>query len=81
MEGIKKELEKLLTYYCRVEDFSYRQGLNEIAAPFIYFRKAGVSLGSCYSLFDSFFKEYCLNFYYDDVELSRYRTSIQWSCS
>ena len=48
-EPIKLELEKLLTFYCKKENLAYKQGLNEVAAPFINFRKAKVDLSNIYN--------------------------------
>lgn len=67
-QAIKDDLEIMLTHYCRAFDLKYKQGLNEIAAPFIYFRKAGASIAKCEVLFHRFFSNFCLNFYDDDVQ-------------
>ena len=63
----KVEMEKMLNHFCRLNKLEYKQGLNEILAPFAFFRTVGYSVGKCYSLFRSFFDQYCLNFYYDKV--------------
>jgi len=46
---LKLELEKLLTFYCKKENITYKQGLNEVAAPFINFRKDQVDLSNIYN--------------------------------
>jgi hypothetical protein len=75
---IKVEMEKMLNHFCRLNKLEYKQGLNEILAPFAYFRTVGYSVGKCYALFRSFFDQYCLNFYYDKVRLLRCRILIVW---
>lgn len=87
---LKAEMEKVLNHFCRLGKLDYKQGLNEILAPFAFFRMAGLSLSKCYTLFQRFFDTYCLNFYYDKVSTGPRRTSIaskssfawsQWSSS
>lgn len=73
---LKAEMEKMLNHFCRLGRLDYKQGLNEILAPFAYFRVAGLPLSKCYALFKSFFDTYCLNFYYDKVPARPRRTSI-----
>ena len=65
----KPDMEKMLVHFCRLQKLEYKQGMNEILAPFVYFREAGFSLSKCYSLFRAFFDQYCLNFYYDKVAM------------
>ena len=69
---LKSEKGKMLVHYC-LQKVEYKQGMNEILAPFIYFRSAGVSVSRCYNLFRTFFDQYCLNFYYDKVRMHRHR--------
>lgn len=68
-QSIKDDLELLLTHFCRVKGIKYKQGLNEIGAPFICFRKIGIPISQCQALFNCFFSNYSLNFYDDDVIL------------
>lgn len=70
---LKPEMEKMLVHFCRLQKLEYKQGMNEILAPFAMMRTAGVTLSKCYSLFRSFFDQYCLNFYYDKVAYQRSR--------
>ena len=46
-DAIRNEMQKMLTHYARTMKIQYKQGLNEIAAPFIYLRKAGIPIGKC----------------------------------
>jgi len=48
-EGVRDSLEKILTYYCKRENITYKQGLNEVAAPFINFRKSQVNISNIYN--------------------------------
>lgn len=67
-QALKDDLEIMLTHYCRAFDIKYKQGLNELAGPFILFRRiGGVSIAKCEVLFHRFFGSFCLNFYDDDV--------------
>ena len=45
---------------------SYKQGMHELAAPFVRMTRGGATLGQCSALFHEFFTAYCLNFYQDD---------------
>lgn len=56
----------MLTYFVQKHGFEYKQGLNEIAAPFVLFTSINVPLDECYTMFEEFFLKYTLNFYYDD---------------
>jgi hypothetical protein len=33
---VQRRVERLLTYYCKTSGVTYKQGMNEVAAPFIY---------------------------------------------
>lgn len=69
-------MERMLNHFCRLNKLDYKQGLNEILAPFAFFREVGYSVSKCYALFKAFFDAYCLNFYYDKVLSCRIRISI-----
>jgi Rab-GTPase-TBC domain len=50
----KADLEVLLTYYCKEYNTSYKQGMNEIVAPFLIMKRFGLPLHMVYLLFKSF---------------------------
>ena len=54
----KRQLELLLTYYCKEFNTSYKQGMNEIVAPFFLMTRQGVSLQMTYLLFKSFLHKF-----------------------
>lgn len=51
-------LELLLTFYCKQEQIFYKQGLNEVLAPFMIFMREGLSLCKVYCYFKNFVKNY-----------------------
>jgi Rab-GTPase-TBC domain len=54
----KGMLELLLTFYCKQEQIYYKQGLNEVLAPFMVFLREGLSLCRVYLYFKNFVKNY-----------------------
>ena len=54
----KGMLELLLTFYCKQEQIFYKQGLNEVLAPFMLFLREGLSLCKVYLYFKNFVKNY-----------------------
>ncbi|OMJ96321.1 hypothetical protein SteCoe_53 [Stentor coeruleus] len=50
----KSQLELLLTFYCKEFNTSYKQGMNEIMAPFLLMAREGLSLSSVYLGFKNF---------------------------
>ncbi|CAG9323060.1 unnamed protein product [Blepharisma stoltei] len=57
----KKEkflIELLLTFYCKREHITYKQGLNEVLAPFLLFFRDGLSLCKVFLYFSNFIKNY-----------------------
>ncbi|CAD8172607.1 unnamed protein product [Paramecium octaurelia] len=64
-QNLKTQLEQLLTYYVISNHICYKQGLHEIAAPFIIFIKAGLDISVVYSMFNEFIKRYMTNFFDD----------------
>jgi hypothetical protein len=75
-------MEHMLNHFCRVRRLVYKQGLNEIIAPFVILREGGCEIERAYALFAAFFDSYGLNFYYDKVRLSLGRTlTASKSCS
>lgn len=66
-KGIHENLELFLTYYAKQEKISYKQGLNELSAPFIIFKKSGLPLNKIYQYFTTFINKIIPNIYSDDV--------------
>lgn len=60
-------LEKLLTFYCKNEKVSYKQGMNEIFAPFLLLNRQGISLHICYTCFKNFVAKFIPTLFVDDV--------------
>lgn len=58
-------LESLLTHYCKEEQVRYKQGLNEVLAPFILLQREGLSDAECYACFKAFVQQYLLPWYVD----------------
>ncbi|OMJ71352.1 hypothetical protein SteCoe_30458 [Stentor coeruleus] len=50
----KSQLELLLTFYCKEFNTAYKQGMNEIMAPFLLMAREGFSLSSVYVGFKNF---------------------------
>lgn len=67
-EGNKEYLILLLTFYCKRKGISYKQGLNEVLAPFVYFRNSNLTLSKIFNYFSIFVDKYLINFYVDEVK-------------
>lgn len=63
----KLTLEKMLTLYCKTERVSYKQGMNEILAPFMMLNRQGVALHLCYLCFKNFIEKFIPTMFLDDV--------------
>ena len=61
----KGMLELLLTYYCKQESIYYKQGLNEVLAPFMLFMRDGVSMCNVYLYFKQFISLYLPSMFVD----------------
>jgi len=59
------KLESMLTHYCRTERIRYKQGLNEVLAPFLLLQREGLTDAECYSCFKAFVQQYLLPWYID----------------
>ena len=67
----EKELaETLLTLYCKTEGVSYKQGMNEVLAPFIFLGRFELSALVVYQMFHKFIKTYLGTTYTDEVRAS-----------
>ena len=62
----KSQAEQLLTLYCKSESISYKQGMNEVLAPFIFLGRQGLSLLQIYQMYSNFMKTYLRTTYEDE---------------
>jgi hypothetical protein len=74
-------LEVLLTFYCKQHNITYKQGLNEVAAPMIFFHKINVTMANIYNYFTLFIDRFLPNLFHDDVSsiytfLKEYTTDV-----
>ena len=60
-------LETMLTFYCKTEKISYKQGMNEIMAPFLLLNRENVPLHICYTCFKKFVEKFIPTLFVDDV--------------
>ena len=68
---MKRMLEQLLTFYCKKENLGYKQGLNEVAAPFITFMKgSNIQVSTAYNYFALFMEKFLPNLFTDHEFLS-----------
>jgi hypothetical protein len=66
-EPFKDEALKLLIYYLKENNISYKQGLNEIIGPFLLLRsKIKISLSRIYQLFVCFVDKFLTNYYWEE---------------
>ena len=69
-------LEKLLVYYCKLNGIEYKQGMNEIMAPFIFLKaKIDISVPRILNLFSCFLDTFLTNYYYEP-DLYAFRSSV-----
>ena len=69
-------LKKLLIYYCKLNNIEYKQGINELLAPFLLLRiKINISISRIFNIF-SYFIDYFLTNYYYEPELYAFRSSL-----
>lgn len=61
----KFDLELLLTYYCKETGIFYKQGLNELLAPFLFLSRSGLSLTETYLCFHHFISSYMPTIFID----------------
>ena len=66
-DALRTKLEMILSFYCLKEKISYKQGLNEVAAPFVYFLKTNIKLATAYNYFQAFIDKFLATFYFDPV--------------
>lgn len=63
----KVELERMLTYYCKTEGHTYKQGMNEILVPFLLLGRQGISKHIIYTCFSKFVARFISTLFKDDV--------------
>lgn len=61
-------MENLLIFYCETEGIKYKQGMNEVLAPFILMTRIGVSLNEAYTFFSLFIQRTLPCMFKDDVK-------------
>ena len=66
LDNFKELSLKFMSYYLKKFGFDYKQGLNEIAGPFILLRhKIEISLTRLYKMFVCFIDKFLTNYYYE----------------
>ena len=73
----EKTLQKILIYYCKLNNLEYKQGLNEVLGPFLLLKikLPKLKISRIYNLF-SLFIDYFLPNYFYEVELFSFRSSV-----
>jgi hypothetical protein len=67
VNSFREYIECYLTAYCKRTDIKYKQGLNEIVAPFILLKsKLSLSLAKTFNLFSCFVEKFLTNYYHED---------------
>jgi hypothetical protein len=63
----RDELEIMLTFYCKKENHTYKQGMNEILVPFLMMGREGVERHVIYTCFSKFIEKFISTLFRDDV--------------
>ena len=73
----EQTLQKILTYYCKLNNLEYKQGLNEVLGPFLLLKIKLPNIKICrlYNLFTLFIDYFLPNYYYEP-ELFSFRSSV-----
>ena len=73
----EKVLQKMLIYFCKLNNIEYKQGINEVLGPFLLLRVKfpKMKLSKIYNLFTLFIDYFFSNYYYE-AELFSFRSSI-----
>lgn len=67
VDKFREYLECFLTFYCKKMDIKYKQGLNEIIAPFILLKsKLDIGLSRIFNLASFFLKRFLTNYYHEE---------------
>lgn len=62
----KFDFELLLTFYCKETGIYYKQGMNEVLAPFMLFSKCGLSLCLVYKMYKKFISRFLQDMFSDE---------------
>lgn len=63
----KENMEKILSLYCKVYEIKYKQGLNEIFAPFLLLKaKFNLEFFKVFNLASSFIDKFLTNYYFEE---------------
>jgi hypothetical protein len=67
-DKVRKSMEALLTLYCTSENVKYKQGMNEVLAPFVYLKLVNViaDWSLVYTLFKKFVDKFLSSILKDD---------------
>ena len=66
MKNFKDYTYQLIIYYCNSNKISYKQGLNEIAGPFILLKfKLSITLSKIYEMFVCFIDKFLTNYFHE----------------
>ena len=70
-------LQKMLVYFCKLNNIEYKQGLNEVLGPFLLLKVKipKLKLSKIYNLFTLFIDYFFSNYYYE-IELFSFSCSI-----
>ena len=70
-------LQKILIYYCKLNNIEYKQGLNEVLGPFLLLRIKipQLKMSRIYNLFTLFIDNFLPNYFYEP-ELFSFRSSV-----
>ncbi len=67
VNSFREYLECFLTFYCKKVDIKYKQGMNEIMAPFILLKsKLSIGLSRLFNLTMLFIRKFLTNYYHED---------------
>lgn len=67
INSFRDYLECFLTYYCKTMGIKYKQGMNEIFAPFVLLKcKLSIGLSRIFNLVKFFMKKFLTNYYHED---------------
>jgi hypothetical protein len=66
LKSFRDYLESVLTFYCKRNNIEYKQGMNEVAGPFILLKsRVSLSLSRVYNIFSCFVEKFLTNYFYE----------------